>query len=75
MEHESWGDYKIIGVVQDFKYQHLSSITQPLIMIYMENIDDPYIVEFQEGSIESGLEFLEKFLKIIILKLRSAIHF
>lgn len=63
MEHESWGDYKIIGVVQDFKYQHLSSITQPLIMIYMENIDDPYIVEFQEGSIESGLEFLEKFFK------------
>tara|TARA_R110001592_G_C13193089_1_gene753840 strand:+ start:70985 stop:73216 length:2232 start_codon:yes stop_codon:yes gene_type:complete len=63
MEHESWGDYNIIGVVQDFKYQHLSSITQPLIMIYMENVDDPYIVEFYDESIESGLGFLENFYK------------
>lgn len=61
MEHESWGDYEIIGIVQDFNFQHLSSTVQPLIMIYMENVEDPYNVEFYEGSIRSGLGFLGNF--------------
>lgn len=63
MEHESWGDFEIIGVVQDFNFKHLSSITQPLIMVYMEDVEDPYLIEFHEGSVESGLDFLEHFFK------------
>jgi putative ABC transport system permease protein len=63
MVNESWGDYEIIGVVKDFNYQHLASITRPLMMLYMKDFDDTYLIEFQDGAIESGLNFLDQFFK------------
>lgn len=61
MENGSWGDFEIIGVVKDFNYQHLSSKVQPLMMLYMEDIEDDFLIEFQEGAIKSGLAHVSQF--------------
>ncbi len=59
--NNSWGEYELIGVVRNFDYQHLSSTVQPLMMLYMENVEDPFHVEFVEGGLSKGLANLEDF--------------
>ena len=63
MINGSWGEYEIIGVVKDFNYQHLSANTQPLVMLYMENFEDPFLIEFEEGAMQSGLAYISQFFK------------
>jgi putative ABC transport system permease protein len=55
--------WEIIGVVKNFDYQHLATKPQPLLMLYMENIEDSFLVKFEEGATQSGLLFLEKLYK------------
>lgn len=63
VESGSWGEYEVIGVVKDFNYQHLSTTVQPLIMLYMVDAEDPFLIEFQEGATESGMAYLAQFFK------------
>jgi len=54
------GGYEIIGVVKDFNYQHLSVKPQPLIMLYFENIDDSFLIQFEDGATQSGIQFVQQ---------------
>jgi len=56
--NNSWGEYKIIGVVKDFNYEHLSTKPQPLVIVYQEHEDSDFLIRFQEGTTESGLQFV-----------------
>jgi putative ABC transport system permease protein len=61
MLNKSWNNeegYEIIGVVKDFNYEHLSVGTKPLLMLYFEDYDDAYLIEFEENATKSGLAFL-----------------
>ncbi len=63
--NSSWsaGDdtgYEIIGVIKDFNFDHLSVKPQPLIMIYFEDVDNDFLIRFEEGSVESGLTYVKQ---------------
>jgi len=57
------GSYEIIGVVKDFNYEHLSSTPKPLIMLYFENMEDRFIVKFENGAEKTGLATVEALFK------------
>src|SRR5690606_32052236 len=52
------GILKILGVVKDFNYEHLSIKPQPLIMTYNSSLDADFFIEFQEGKVQDGLQFV-----------------
>ncbi|MEC3907020.1 FtsX-like permease family protein [Tamlana sp. 2201CG12-4] len=56
---ESKDGYEIIGVIKDFNYEHLSVKPQPLIMLYFEDVDTNFFIQFQEGRVQEGLQFVE----------------
>tara|TARA_R110002049_G_scaffold261458_2_gene437571 strand:+ start:120 stop:2498 length:2379 start_codon:yes stop_codon:yes gene_type:complete len=61
MLNKYWNDeegYEIIGVVKDFNYEHLATGTKPLMMLYFEDYDVSYLIEFEDGATKSGLAFL-----------------
>jgi putative ABC transport system permease protein len=51
--------YEIIGVVKNFNSNHLSVTPQPLLMLYFDDIDQNYLIQFEEGA-TSGLQFVKK---------------
>ncbi len=62
--NQFWSDdpndkYHVVGVVKDFNYQHLSFKPKPLVMVYFGGIEDEFIIRFNEGSINQGLQFVE----------------
>ncbi len=52
--------FDIIGVVEDFHYEHLSNKINPLVMIYRPNIDDNFLVKVKDGQLSEGINFLEE---------------
>jgi putative ABC transport system permease protein len=47
IDNRYWGEnYEIIGVVKDFNYEHLSSKPKPLIILYWEDSDADYFLQF-----------------------------
>lgn len=63
--YSDFGNYKyeIIGVVEDFNYQHMAFKPKPLVMICIYNYTDQAIVRFKKGAEESGLASLKKLYK------------
>ena len=51
--------YEIIGMVKDFNYEHLSAKPKPLLMTFWDDIDENFIIQFQEGQIQEGLQLVE----------------
>ena len=53
-------EYEIIGVVKDFNFEHLSMKPRPLMMEYIESAAAPFLIRFNEGATQSGLQFVEE---------------
>lgn len=59
-----WGDeakpWKVIGVVEDFHYEHLARGVQPLMMFYFDDNEDiPYQIGLTRGKEQEALDFLQ----------------
>ena len=58
--NKSWGEYEIIGVVKDFNFQHLSVKPQPLFLLFFEDMEDQFMIQFEDGATQAGLQFAKK---------------
>lgn len=61
MLNKSWNSeegYEIIGVVKDFNFQHLSTGVQPMMLLYFEDFEDAFLIEFEAGATQRGLALL-----------------
>lgn len=60
ISNRSWGGdknaFEIIGVVKDFNYEHLSAKPKPLIMVYFEDFESDYLIQFQNGQVKDGIQ-------------------
>lgn len=52
-------EFQIVGIVEDFHFEHLSKKIQPLVLRYRTYDDDSFLVRFHEGELQSGIAFLE----------------
>lgn len=52
--------HQVIGVVEDFHFEHLSQEIKPLILTYFTRMDNDIIVKYREGTEQQTLEFLEE---------------
>lgn len=55
-----YSTFEIIGVVEDFTYQHLAFRPKPLAMMCIYNMGYEVLIRFKEGSEEAGLASLKK---------------
>ncbi len=61
--NKSWSrteGYQILGVVKDFNFEHLSVKPQPLLMVFFEDMEDNFLIRFERGATQSGLQFVEE---------------
>ncbi|MBJ6368550.1 ABC transporter permease [Snuella sedimenti] len=63
IEKKDRGTYKIIGVVKDFNYQHLSNKPKPLILLPIYNITQDFHIKFNKGKTSEGLKFIHSLFK------------
>jgi putative ABC transport system permease protein len=58
-----WGGeaepFKVIGVVKDFHYEHLSYKVKPLLLLYMRDMDRNFIVKIQEGKEKEVIGYIK----------------
>jgi putative ABC transport system permease protein len=54
----SWGEREVIGVVEDFNYQHLSMPIKPLVL-YGSSMEATPVVRFAKGRLKEGMEFVQ----------------
>ncbi len=52
-------EHQIIGVVEDFHFEHLSREVQPLLLPYFHHPDDEIIIRYQSGKDKEVLQVLE----------------
>lgn len=52
--------YDIIGVVEDYHYEHLSQKIRPLVLTYYVNMDTDILVRFRPGKEQETASFLEE---------------
>ena len=60
--NKSWSrteGYQILGVVKDFNFEHLSVKPQPLLMVYFEDMEDNFLIHFEKGATQSGIQFVK----------------
>jgi putative ABC transport system permease protein len=55
--------FEIIGVIRDFNSGHLSSKPEPLFMMYFQDIESDYLIQFEEGATSAGLQFVNQLFK------------
>ncbi|MBT29461.1 MAG: hypothetical protein CMO01_07340 [Thalassobius sp.] len=55
----SWGSFDVIGVVKDFNYEHLSSSIEPLMLVYMSDIEDKMLIKMRHGKEKECLSYIE----------------
>ena len=58
-EMGSGDGYEIIGVVKDFHSEHLSMTPQPLVMVYFDDADANFLIQFENGVTQAGIQFVE----------------
>jgi putative ABC transport system permease protein len=61
--NKSWSrneGYEIIGVVKDFNFEHLSVNTQPLLILFFEDMEDNFLIQFEDGATQAGLQFVNE---------------
>ncbi len=52
--------FEILGVVKDFNYEHLSVKPRPMVMMYFDDIEAPFLIKLKKGAEQSGLLFLKQ---------------
>lgn len=61
--NQSWGSddipYRVIGVVKDYHYEHLSAKIKPLMLVYMKNLEDNFLIRMQAGTAQQSMAFIE----------------
>lgn len=59
-----WGaeqePYTIIGVVKDFHYQHMSNKVKPLMLLYMRNQENSFMVKIQKGKEKETIAYIRE---------------
>ncbi len=60
IKNSSWGDFDIIGVVKDFNFEHLSVKPQPLLIVFFEDMEDNFLIQFEDGATQEGLQFVKQ---------------
>lgn len=60
IDNKYWGEFDLIGVVEDFNYESLTSSIEPLALFYMTDIESPFLIKIQEGQETDAIEFLEQ---------------
>ncbi len=62
--NKSWSNnnegYEIIGIVKDFNFEHLSVKPNPLLILFFEDMEDKFLIQFEDGSTQAGLQFVQK---------------
>ena len=60
INNKVWGgdknSHKIIGVVKDFNYEHLSAKPKPLVMLYFEDYERDYLIQFHDNQTKEGIQ-------------------
>jgi putative ABC transport system permease protein len=51
--------FEIIGVIKDFNSEHLSVKPQPLVMVYFDDIEAEFFIQFEEGASQQGIQFVQ----------------
>ena len=54
------GGFEIIGVVKDFNSEHLSIKPHPLVMMYFQDIEANFMIQFEEGTVQQGIQFVQR---------------
>nr|WP_321353984.1 ABC transporter permease [uncultured Draconibacterium sp.] len=60
--NKSWSrdeGFEIIGVVKDFNFEHLSVRPQPLMILFFEDMEANFLIQFEEGATQLGLQFVK----------------
>ena len=58
--NQSWGrDFKIIGVVKDFNYEHLSAKPKPLVILFWDDPEAEYFIKFHKDNSQEGIKQIE----------------
>jgi putative ABC transport system permease protein len=52
--------FEIIGVVKNFNCEHLSKTPRPMYLYYMDDIFSNFLIEFEPGTTQAGLQFAEQ---------------
>ena len=52
--------FEILGVVRDFNSEYLSVKPRPLVMMYFEDIEANFMIQFEEGAAQRGIQFVQK---------------
>jgi putative ABC transport system permease protein len=52
--------FEVIGVVKSFNCEHLSTTPQPMYLYYMDDIFSNFLIEFEPGATQAGLQFAER---------------
>lgn len=55
----SWGEKEVIGVLEDFHYQHLSLPIKPL-FLYHSSREPVAVVRFAKSTLREGMDFVRK---------------
>ncbi len=57
-----WGDdYKVLGVIKDFSFDHLSKEVEPMILLYFgDKVDNNWMMEISEGKEAEVIEFIKQ---------------
>lgn len=57
-EEQPW---QVIGIVEDFHFEHLTKAVQPLVMYFFDDNEDvPYMMHLTEGKEKEALAFLQQ---------------
>lgn len=61
LANNSWGDgWRVLGIVKDFRFNHLSAPIPPLVMVYFGDKDDvPYQIQVAKGKEQEAIAFLQ----------------
>jgi len=59
IENLSWGNYEIIGVIDDFHYKHMSAPIEPLILVCLPYKWEPLMIKIREGTLPESMNQIE----------------
>ncbi|MDN5216015.1 ABC transporter permease [Fulvivirgaceae bacterium BMA12] len=55
-----WGKHEVIGVIEDFHFQHLSIPIKPLFLYNQGNLGPKPVVRFAKGKLREGMEYVRQ---------------
>lgn len=67
--NQYWGaeenPFKVIGVVKDFHFQHLSKPVEPLVMSYFDDVEKYFMMHITSGKEAESIAFLRNLYEIV----------